>query len=158
VGAGSGTPEEEIADSLRPAAGNVSLIGDPEKYALLGPPVIADVVEGGGPRGGIYTALLHSREGSKLVIARGMAGPDFPRTLIQGAARSPQVGLGPRGIQPRREVLHPCPLPAPESALKRKAAENERLFAPRESELWPVADASALSNVHTPEQWRREVA
>src|SRR5262249_800619 len=81
--AGSRTLAEQSAHSVRQAAGNVTLIGDPEKYASLGLPVIADAVEGSGPMGGIYTALLHSKEDWNLVVACDMPGlaPDFLRAL-----------------------------------------------------------------------------
>src|SRR6516165_5082771 len=100
--AGSRTLAEQIAHSVRQAAGNVTLIGDPEKYASLGLPVISDAVKRRGPMGGIYTALLHSKEDWNLVVACDMPGltPDFLRALIQAAGRSPQSCLvceGPGG-------------------------------------------------------------
>ena len=45
-------------DRVSRAAGNVTLIGPPERYGALGYPVIAaDRVPNCGPLGGLYTAL-----------------------------------------------------------------------------------------------------
>ena len=48
---------EEIAGKVRTAAGNVTLIGPPEKYMHLGLTIVHDKVENCGPIGGLYTAL-----------------------------------------------------------------------------------------------------
>ncbi|MEO7144809.1 MAG: NTP transferase domain-containing protein, partial [Bryobacteraceae bacterium] len=46
-----------VAGEVLRAAGSVTLVGDPAKYARLGHPVVADHVAGRGPLGGILTAL-----------------------------------------------------------------------------------------------------
>lgn len=160
---GARTLAEQIAHSVRQAAGNVTLIGDPEKYASLGLPVIADVVKGRGPMGGIYTALRHSKEDWNLVVACDMPGlaPDFLRVLIQAAGRSPQSCLvceGPGGIEPLCAVYHRRLLPALEFALEHKQLKMKDFVLQQSPERWPVADASALRNINTPEDWRQEVA
>jgi molybdopterin-guanine dinucleotide biosynthesis protein A len=161
--AGSRTLAEQIAHSVRQAAGNVTLIGVPKKYASLGLPVIADVVKGRGPMGGIYTALLHSEADWNLVVACDMPGlePDFLRALIQAAWRSPQSCLvcdGPGGIEPLCAVYHRRLLPPLESALEHKQLRMKDFVLQQNPERWPVADASALRNINTPEEWRQEVA
>ena len=58
------TMVEEIAARVRGAAGNVRLMGSPEKYGHLGLPVVAAEIENCGPLGGLYTALrIHRRVG-----------------------------------------------------------------------------------------------
>src|SRR5262249_32399817 len=161
------TLAEQIAHSVRQAAGNVTLIGDPEKYASLGLPVIADAVKGRGPMGGIYTALLHSKEDWNLVVACDMPGlaPDFLRALIQlatqAAGLSPQSCLvceGPGGIEPLCAVYHRRLLPALESALEYKQLIMKDFVLQQNPGRWPVADASHLRKVNTPEESRQEGA
>ena len=159
---GARTLVEQIADSVRQAVGNVTLIGDPEKYASLGLPVIADAVKGRGPMGGIYTALLHSKADWSLVVACDMPGlaPDFLRALIQAAGRSPQSCLvceGSGGIEPLCAAYHRRLLPALESALEYKQLKMKDFVLQQNPGRWPVADVSALRNINTPEEWRKEV-
>lgn len=161
---GSRTLAEHIAESVRQAVGNVTLMGDPEKYTPLGLPVIADAVKERGPMGGIYTALLHSQAEWNLVVACDMPGvtPDFLRALIEAAGRSPQTCVasqGPGGIEPLCAVYHRRLLPSLESALRDMRLKMKDFLLQQNPRLWPVADAAAaaLRNVNTPEEWRREV-
>jgi len=57
---------------LRQLTNDVRIIGDPNKYAFLGLPVIADCGESKGPLTGIYTALKTSSTFSNLVLACDM--------------------------------------------------------------------------------------
>src|SRR5215472_15428468 len=90
--ADSGTRAEQIAYSVLEADGSVTFLGDPETYASRGLPVIENGAKGGGPMGGIYTALLYSDEAWNLVVACDISGlaPDFLLALIQAAGPSPE--------------------------------------------------------------------
>src|ERR1700722_18265791 len=69
---GSRTMVERIADEVRSAAGNVTIIGPIERYAHLGFPVVPDKVENCGPIGGLYTALSITKADWNLVVACDM--------------------------------------------------------------------------------------
>ena len=56
------------------AAGNVTLIGDPECYGRLGYPVYPDRVPECGPLGGIYTALSLTAAVWNLIAACDLPG------------------------------------------------------------------------------------
>lgn len=58
--------------ALRTLFEDVRIIGDPERHAGLGLPVISDCVESLGPLSGIYTALENCRTSRALVVACDM--------------------------------------------------------------------------------------
>src|SRR5205085_12240677 len=65
---------EYVAEQVLGAAGNVTLIGDPECYGRLGYPVYPDRVPECGPLGGIYTALSLSAGVWNLIAACDLPG------------------------------------------------------------------------------------
>src|SRR5262249_18430017 len=86
-----------VADCVRAAAGDVTLIGDPATYAAIGYPVIPDLTPGAGPLGGIHTALRHTCCDWNLVVACDMPGisTEFLSQLMAAAARSAPGALIP---------------------------------------------------------------
>lgn len=78
----------KAAELVQAAAGNVVLVGSPEKYDALGLRVIPDVVSGVGPLGGILAALEDSPHEWNLITACDMPGvrSDFLRFLLGRAA------------------------------------------------------------------------
>jgi len=156
--AGPQTLAEQIAHSVRQAAGSVTLIGDPEKYASLGLPVIADAVKGRGPMGGIYTALLHSKEDWNLVVACDMPdlAPDFLHALIRAAGRSPQSCLvceGPGGMEPLCAVYHRRAEAVLGAAFARGVRKVTEAFAGLQVTSLTVPEATRFQNINTPEEW-----
>src|SRR5215472_13744884 len=122
-----------------------------------------------GPMGGIYTALLNSKADWNLIVACDMPGvtPDFLRGLLtaaSGAGKDCVVCAGPRGpagavrIHPLCGVYHARILPALDAALKSNQLKMQDFVARLNAEPWPVADASVLRNINTPEEFEREVA
>lgn len=79
------------AKVVRAAAGQVVLVGSPEKYKSLGLRVIPDAVAGVGPLGGILAALQDSPHDWSLIAACDMPGlrADFLRFLLSRAAEFP---------------------------------------------------------------------
>src|SRR5512143_2118542 len=65
---------ERTAEVVRAAAGNVTLIGAPERYAHLGLPVLPDLVGNCGPICGLHTALKTTGADWNLVVACDMPG------------------------------------------------------------------------------------
>jgi molybdopterin-guanine dinucleotide biosynthesis protein A len=61
-----------IAECVRRVAGNVTLVGPPDRYRELGYTVIPDRVPGCGPLGGVYTALSSSHAEWNLIVACDM--------------------------------------------------------------------------------------
>src|ERR1700730_18212286 len=65
---------ERTAERVRAAAGSVTLIGSPERYAHLGLPVAPDLIPDCGPIGGLYTALKMTHAEWDLLVARAIPG------------------------------------------------------------------------------------
>ena len=78
-----------VADAVRAAAGSATLVGNPEKYAALGLPVIPDAVRDAGPVGGLLAALCRTRARWNLVVACDMPclSEVFLRFLLDEASR-----------------------------------------------------------------------
>lgn len=67
-----------MAKQVETACGTVSLVGDPEKYSGLGFAVLADLLPGQGPLGGIHAALARSEAYANLVV-----GCDLPYLSVE---------------------------------------------------------------------------
>lgn len=78
---GSGTLITNAVERLRPHVDELLIIGDPHRYAHVGPLVIADDRAGLGPLGGIVTALRYAWNDRLIVLACDM--PDVPGRLIE---------------------------------------------------------------------------
>src|ERR1035438_9838611 len=81
-----------VIAAVASAAGNVTLVGHPEL------PSIPDRYPGGGPLGGILTALNHTAADWNLIVACDMpeVSAAFLRELLARAMRSPADVLLPR--------------------------------------------------------------
>lgn len=66
---------------LRSGTDELLIIGDPEKYAHIGPLVIADDTAGQGPLGGIVTALRYAWNDRLVVLACDM--PNITGAFIE---------------------------------------------------------------------------
>ena len=96
-----------VAERVREAAGDVILVGDPEKYQALGLPVIADRVAGCGPLGGLWTALEHTSAEWNLVVACDMPhlSGEFLAFLLRTAVAEGEDIVLPFDGQGRAEPL-----------------------------------------------------
>ena len=150
---------ERTARSVRAAAGTVTLIGEPGRDAHLELPVLSDLVEDGRPRGpicGLHTALKTARADWNLVVACDMPGltagflSDFLAAAKQlgCACLAPQTGSG---LHPLCAVYHRCAGDAVEFAIQHKRFKMHDLLKSPMAVSRPVADASLLENVNTPE-------
>jgi molybdopterin-guanine dinucleotide biosynthesis protein A len=149
---------ERTAERVRAAAGCVTLIGAPERYAHLGLPVAADLVEDCGPIGGLYTALKIGRADWNLLVACDMPGvtAEFLVELLAAARQSGSTCLVPQteaGLHPLCAVYHRRAEGAVASAIEHKRFKMHDLLKILKAVSFPVADAAVLQNVNTPVEW-----
>ncbi len=149
-----------VAEAVVKAAGSVTLIGDPGKYANLGYPIEEDEYKSCGPLAGIHKALSVTPADWNLIVACDMPElePQFLGDLMAKAERSnPDCLLpeGKRGLEPLCAVYH-----RRAEAQIRKALESgvkkvlEGLSALR-VEVIQVPIRNQFRNVNTPEDWQR---
>jgi molybdopterin-guanine dinucleotide biosynthesis protein A len=119
---GGSTMVEQIAAQVRGAAGNVTLIGSPEKYGHLGFKVVPDEIENCGPLGGLYTALRLTKADWNVLVACDMPGvtADFLRQLFDAADGDCVVPEIDGKIDPLCAVYHARVAVAAELAIHRK--------------------------------------
>lgn len=154
---------EQVARTVREATGSVVLIGPPETYRHLGYPVYPDAVDGCGPMGGIYTALLTSQTDWNLIVAC-----DFPKLQVKVLARilatakiqnepiQCVVPITEDGtMQPLSAAYHRQCIPFIERAIANKQCKLMDLLA--ELHVLPIADLDEASfmNVNSPADWER---
>jgi molybdopterin-guanine dinucleotide biosynthesis protein A len=152
---------ERTAEVVRAAAGSVTLIGAPARYAHLGLPVLTDLVEDGGPGGpicGLHTALKSTRADWNLVVACDMPGltAGFLSDLLAAAKQLECACLAPQtgsALHPLCAVYHRRTGDAVEFAIQHKSFKMHDLLKSLGAASWPVAHASLLENVNIPLEW-----
>ena len=149
---------ERTAERVRAAAGSVTLIGAPERYAKLGLAVAADLVEDCGPIGGLFTALKSTRADWNLLVACDMPGltAEFLGELLDAARQRGCTCLVPQtdsGLHPLCAVYHRRAEGAVASAIEHKRFKMHDLLKILGATAWPVTDAAVLENVNTPVEW-----
>jgi molybdopterin-guanine dinucleotide biosynthesis protein A len=149
---------EQVAGRVRAAAGSVTIIGPVEKYGHLGFPVVPDAVEGCGPLGGLYTALVNTRAEWNLIVACDMpeVTEEFLAGLIEAAEVSQADCLVPDTdgqMDPLCAVYHARVRAAAESAIHRNLFKMQDFVSTLHAIRRPVLDPRPLKNVNTPAQW-----
>ena len=157
-----------IAERVRRVCEDVSLVGNPTKYAGLGFPAIGDVFPDQGPLSGIHAALVHSDARFTLVIGCDMPylSPEFLELLLEIAGRTEADAVVPESESFRYEPLcaiytRACLLPI-EQALQqgqrkiRSLLERWRLRVVTRQE-WEPYDPSGkmFSNLNTPADYEQ---
>jgi molybdopterin-guanine dinucleotide biosynthesis protein A len=165
-----------IAECVRRVAGNVTLIGPPDRYRELGYTVIPDRVPGCGPLGGVYTALSSSHAEWNLMVACDMplvttelfealftdvfsdaeSGPStvdcvIPELTTPGSELA-TLGEGSR-LDPLCAVYHRRCASAARRALDRKILKMHDFVSTLRLRKHPVTDPVLLRNVNTPPEW-----
>ena len=148
---------ESVAREVFRAAGNVTLIGSPERYGKLGFPVIPDKIEGCGPMGGLHAALSSSAAEWNLVVACDMPGVtcQLLEELLAAAEGSDGDALVPEtpgGLEPLCAVYHARLLAAVEAAILSKLLKMHEFVSTIHAGLWHAKDPSVFRNLNTPEQ------
>jgi len=154
---GPGTLTEYVAAQVRAAAGNVTLIGDRERYSHLGMDVIPDRLPGNGPLGGI-AAAVSAAGGWALVVACDMPNvtSDLLRSLICAAADAhgaaecvlPKTGTG---YEPLCALYHSRALPILDSFLNHKFLKMRDVVLSLQAVPVEVADPALFRNLNTPQ-------
>ena len=154
-----GTLGGYIAAIVASAAGSVTLIGDPKKYACLGYPVVADRVAGLGPAGGIETALQHTSADWNLVVACDMPGitEAFLQQLLDAAERSgadATLCAGPAGyLEPLCAVYHRRCRDTIRYALDSGVRKVTDALAGLRVGAFTTSDTELFQNCNTPSEW-----
>ena len=143
---------------VRAAAGSVTLIGAPERYAHLDFPAQPDLVQNCGPIGGLYTALRMTGADWNLLVACDMPSltEAFLRGLVDAAAECSSACLVPEaasGLHPLCAVYHRRALPDVTAAIESRRYRMHDLLRTLGAEAWPAADSAILENVNTPLDW-----
>ncbi len=163
-----------IAECVRRVAGNVTLIGRPERYRELGYTVIPDRVPGCGPLGGVYTALSASHAEWNLMVACDMplVTTEFLEALFSNAESGPSTvdcvvsELTTAGsesatpgapeasrLDPLCAVYHRRCATAARRAIDRRILKMHDFLSTLRLRRYPVADPALLSNINTPPEW-----
>jgi molybdopterin-guanine dinucleotide biosynthesis protein A len=157
---GRATLLDHVAQCVHQSAGNVTVIGPPERYAAFGYPVVADHVENSGPLGGLFTALSITPSDWNLIVACDMPGltAHFLDSLLHAAESSPADCLVPSKtgraeLDPLCAVYHRRCLSAAKAALDRNLLKMQDFVSSLHLSIWPVPNSGLLENVNTPEEW-----
>ena len=150
------TVVEEVAGTVLEAAGNVTLVGAPERYGWLGLPVIADDIMGSGPLGGLHSALRATRSDWNLLVACDMPRltPEFLKELLHRAEteqRDCAVPQTAQGIEPLCAVYHRRILPLVQRALHDKQLRMQTFVLSLDVFVWPTEQGVLLENWNTPQ-------
>lgn len=151
-----------VAERARAVCGEISLIGDPAKYAELGLHVIPDNFPGQGPLAGIEAALRATGAEANLILACDM--PALKENLLEelfgpeADCVVPQHADG--NIEPLCAVYRKSCHSAVKSMLEsgiRGVTEAIRLFETHALAVryLRVSGAGEFANLNTPEDWRK---
>jgi len=155
---GCGTLIEQLAMRVAEVAGNVALVGAPDRYRHLSFDRLSDGRPGMGPLAGIEAALESGRGTLNLIVACDMPAleTDWLRRLLLRAKQSEAlcvVGCDVNGIHPTCAVYRSNCLP-----LLREALDAGHLklldFVAGLSPVTVESD-SPIWNINTAEEWKR---
>jgi molybdopterin-guanine dinucleotide biosynthesis protein A len=148
---------ESVAREVLNAAGNVTLIGSPERYGNVGFPVICDQIEGCGPLGGLHAALSVTTAEWNVLVACDM--PAVTRQLLEELLAAAEacgadalVPETPGGLEPLCAVYHARLFSAVESAIHSNLLKMHDFVSTINARRWPVPDAGLFRNLNTPQQ------
>ena len=147
---------DRVARLVGEIAGNVTVIGPAERYP--GYRMVEDKIENCGPLGGVYTALSISQADWNLIAACDM--PELTAALLESLFQAAEashadavVPESSRGLDPLCAVYHRRCAGLALSAIHQKIFKMHDFLSTLRVERLPVAQARALKNVNTPEEW-----
>lgn len=148
-----------VAGEVLRAAGSVTLVGAPLRYAHLGFPVARDLAPGAGPLGGICSALRGSQAEWNLLLACDMprVTAAFLEELLAAAEHSGADCLlpaGPSGLpEPLCAVYHQRCLGPLLAAFARGERSIAQALQGVRVHILRVPDGGVFDNCNTPEAW-----
>ncbi len=141
---------EHVAEVVRAAAGNVTVIGH-EVYRSLGLTVIPDAIPDCGPLGGLLTAFQATTGDRVLLVACDM--PEVTVGLLQGlisGTGDAVVAESGGRLHPLCAVYHRRLLPEVQAAVHGRSLKMHDFLSHIEVQRWPVSDANLLINMNAP--------
>ena len=150
---------EAVARKVLAAAGNVTVIAPPVRYAALDLNVIPDLEPGQGPLGGILTALSYSQAEWNLIVACDMPGIEAPflRQLLEQAETCGADCLLPQNAEGRLEPLCAVYHLRSKAPVARALAAGIRKVTGGLHELrvahWQLETPVLFTNLNTPQDW-----
>ncbi len=157
-----------VAQQVKTAVGSVTMVGDRERHASLGLPLVEDIQAGKGPLGGIHAALKNTRSPLNLVVGCDMPflNAQFLERLVTIAAvADAQVAVAEsleHGYESLCAVYNRSILAAVEECLAvgelKLSRLYERLHVRKLSpEEWQPFNTQGVlfHNVNTPEDFER---
>jgi molybdopterin-guanine dinucleotide biosynthesis protein A len=155
----SGRLVEEVADQVRLVAGDVTLIGPPERYSMLPYHCLPDLRVNSGPMAGIEAALASHTAEFNLIVACDMPGIDLNHLeiLLQKAKRSNSLCVATKDpcgtVHPLCAVYRSACLPVIKSHLDSGSLKLMNLLLALDAEY--LVSEAKVYNVNTPEEWVR---
>ena len=153
-----GTLVEWVAKQVCEAAGEVRLVGAPERYGHLEIPCIAERFAGCGPLSGIEAALREGGAEWSLVLAcdmPGLAAP-FLKELLAGVGQDVDavVAVDELGrMEPLCAVYGAQVLPAVQRALACESFRVRDVLEPLRLRRIAAPAQGLIRNVNTDEEW-----
>lgn len=147
----------QVAAKVAAVAGNVALVGEPERYRHLGFDCFTDRRPGTGPLGGIEAALASRRGELNLIVACDMPGLDagLLRTLLWQAEGTGALCVVARDgsgvIHPLCAVYRSACLPLIERALDAGRLRLMDIIAELDASFCDID--GTIWNVNTPQEW-----
>ncbi len=157
---GSETLVEHIARQALAAAGSVTLVGAPQRYAYLGYTTLADAATDRGPLAGIVAALSVSAADWNLIVACDM--PNVSAELLESLFVTAETAslevdcVAPEhdsGTEPLCAVYHRRALPMLRAALDGNRLKMQAVVRNLNTLFWRAGDPRRFRNVNTPEEW-----
>jgi molybdopterin-guanine dinucleotide biosynthesis protein A len=150
---------EHVAAQVHQAAGNVTLVGNPERYSYLSYPVLTDIYPGRGPLSGIHTALAASQAEWNLIVACDM--PEVTGSFLISILERAQAGnahavipAGPSGLpEPLCAAYSRHALDVIAHALDHDIRKVMDGLTGLEIDLWGVTDSRQFHNLNTAAEW-----
>jgi molybdenum cofactor guanylyltransferase len=148
---------QEVANAVSTIAGNVALVGEPQRYRDLGIECLPDLRRGLGPLAGIEAALASGRGILNMIVACDMPGLEahWLSRLLQTARETTADCVVARDIggalHPLCAVYHQNGLPQIRQALE--AGELRLLDLIEKLATATVEIDKTISNINTPEEW-----
>jgi molybdopterin-guanine dinucleotide biosynthesis protein A len=148
---------EEVAGKIASAAGNVTLIGPPERYADLPLPCLPDLRPGFGPISGIETALASGRGELNLIVACDMPGLEVAwlRELVEHAkcanARCLVANDADGRVHPLCAVYKSSCLSVVSRAIDDQRLKMMDLISELQARFFEIK--KLIHNVNRPEEW-----